>query len=56
MQQTESLAWEEPKFCGKTKPMCHKYWAGALDPISHNYWVPHVATSEAHMPFHCNKE
>ena len=27
-----SLVWEDPRGHGATKPMCHKYWAGALEP------------------------
>ena len=47
-----SLVWEDPTCCGATKPMCHNYWACALEPASHNYWSPHAqslcsATREA---------
>ena len=34
-----SLVWEDPTCCGATKPMCHNYWAWALEPASHNYWA-----------------
>ena len=34
-----SLVWEDPTCCGATKPLCHNYWACALEPTSHNYWA-----------------
>ena len=34
-----SLAREDPTCCRATKPMCHNYWACALEPMSHNYWA-----------------
>ena len=37
-----ALVQEDPTCRGATKPMCHNYWACALEPMSHNYW--------AHMP------
>ena len=37
-----ALIQEDPTCCGATKPVCHNYWACALEPMSHNYW--------AHMP------
>ena len=27
---------------GPTKPVCHNYWACALDPTCHDYWSPHA--------------
>ena len=30
---------EDPTCRGATKPMCHNYWACALEPSSHNYWA-----------------
>ena len=50
-----SLVWEDPTCCGATKPMCHNYWAWALEPASHNYWahVPQLlkpAHSRAWVP------
>ena len=36
-----SLIWEDPASstrCG-TKPVCHNYWACALEPRSHNDWA-----------------
>ena len=35
-----SLVWEDPTRCRATKPMCHNYWAWALEPESRNYWAP----------------
>ena len=39
MQETWvwSLVWEDPTCCRETKPMCHNYWAYALEPARHNY-------------------
>ena len=37
-----ALVQEDPTCRGATKPMCHNYWAWALEPASHNYW--------GHMP------
>ena len=34
-----ALVWEDPTCRGATKPVCHSYWACALEPVSHNYWV-----------------
>ena len=39
--QVQSLGREDPMCRGATKPMCHNYWACALEPTSHNYWSPH---------------
>ena len=36
--RVRSLAREE--CCGATKPVCHNYWACAVEPASHNYWRP----------------
>ena len=30
---------EDPTCCGATKPVCHNYWACALEPANHNYWA-----------------
>ena len=35
-----SLVREDPSCRGATKPMCHNYWACALEPASHNCWSP----------------
>ena len=32
-----SLVWEDPTCCRATNPMCHNYWADALEPARHNY-------------------
>ena len=37
--RVQSLVQEDPTCCGATKPMCHNYWAWALEPASHNYWA-----------------
>ena len=39
MQETwvQSLTGEDPTSCGAIKPICHNYWACALEPGSHNY-------------------
>ena len=65
------LVWEDPRRCGATKPMCHHYWACALEPTSHNYWArvsqllkptclePVLRNKRSHRdkkPAHCNEE
>ena len=50
-----SLVWEDPTCHGATKPVCHNYWACALEPASHNYWAhaPQLLKpvhSRAHVP------
>ena len=37
--QVRALAREDPTCHGATKPVCHNYWACALEPMSHNYWA-----------------
>ena len=41
MQETQvwALVREDPTRRGATKPVCHNYWACALEPASHNYWA-----------------
>ena len=34
-----TLVWEDPTCRGATKPVCHNYWACALEPVSHNSWT-----------------
>ena len=34
-----ALVREDPTCRGATKPVCHNYWACALEPASHNYWA-----------------
>ena len=41
-----ALVWEDPTCHGATKPVCHNYWACALEPASHNYWA-HVPRTRA---------
>ena len=51
MQGTEvrSLAGEGPTGCGAVGPVCHSYWACALEP-----WTTAVVhTCEAHVPERC---
>ena len=52
MQETRvwALVREDPTCRGTTKPVCHNYWACALEPTSHNYWRPRATTTEAHAP------
>ena len=35
--QVRALVWEDATCRGATKPLCHNYWARALEPSSHNY-------------------
>ena len=37
--QVRALFREDPTCRGATKPVCHNYWACALEPTSHNYWA-----------------
>ena len=41
---------EYPTCRRATKPMCHNYWACALEPVNHNYWSPCATTIEACAP------
>ena len=59
-----ALVQEDPTCSGATKPVCHNYWACALEPVSHNYWAhepqllsPRTTTTEVHHlePVPCNK-
>ena len=52
-----ALVQEDPTRHGATKPVCHDYWACALEPASHNNWVckpqqlsPQATTTEAGVP------
>ena len=69
--QVQALVREDPTCCGGTKPVCHNYWACALQPVSHNYWAPvlqllkpmslepvlHYKRSHCNeRPVHCNEE
>ena len=37
--RVRALVREDPTYRGATKPVCHSYWACALEPTSHNYWA-----------------
>ena len=37
--RVRALVREDPTCCGATKPVCHNYWACALELASHNYWA-----------------
>ena len=69
--RVRALVQEDPTCCGATKPMCHNFWACALEPTSHNYWAhvpqllkatrlePVLCNKRSHRdekPVHCNKE
>ena len=38
--QVQFLVQEDPTHLGVTKPVCHSYWACALEPGSRNYQSP----------------
>ena len=46
-QCRRSLIWEDPTCCGKTRSMCHSYWACVLQLASCSYWAHVPATTEA---------
>ena len=55
--RVRALVQEDPTCRRATKPVCHNYWACALEPASHNYWAhvpqllsPRATTTEAHVP------
>ena len=53
--QVRVLVREDPTCRGATKPVCHNYWACALESTSHNYWAhaPQLlkpVRSRAHAP------
>ena len=52
-----ALVREDPTRRGATKPVCHNYWACALEPVSHNYWarVPQLLKPVRVEPVLCNK-
>ena len=47
--RVRALVREGPTCPGATKPMCHNYWACALEPVRHNYWawVPRLLSPHA---------
>ena len=44
--QIWSLVLEDATCLRATKPLCHNYWACALEPSSHNYWALHATNTE----------
>ena len=55
--RVRALVREDPTCRGSTKPVCHNYWACALEPGSHNYWahVPPLLKLARLEPVLCNK-
>ena len=55
--QVQALVREDPTCRRATKPVCHKYWAYALEPASHNYWahVSQLLKPAGLEPMLCNK-
>ena len=55
--QVQALVREDPTCHGATKPVCHKYWACALEPMNHNYWAraPQLLKPARLEPVLCNK-
>ena len=53
-----ALVREDPTCRGATKPMCHNYWACALEPACHNYWahMPQLRKPTCLEPVLCSKE
>ena len=43
----QTLVWEDPMCCRATKPMCHIYWACALEPSCCNYCCRHTIEASA---------
>ena len=37
--RVRALVQEDHTCSGATKPVCHNYWACALEPVSHNCWA-----------------
>ena len=60
MQRTQvrALVQEDPTCHGATKPVCHNYWACALEPVSHNYWAhePQLLKPACLEPVLCNEK
>ena len=69
--RVRALVREDPTCRGATKPVCHNYWACALEPANHNYWArvpqllkptclePMLRNKRSHdneKPAHCNEE
>ena len=55
--RVQALVQEDPTCRGATKPVCHNYWACALELVSHNYWacVPQLRKPTCLEPVLCNK-
>ena len=55
--RVRALVREDPTCCGAAKPMCHNYWACALEPVSLNYWacVLQLLKPARLEPVLCNK-
>ena len=55
--QVQSLVREDPTCREATNPVCHNYWACALEPTSHNYWacMPQLPKPACLEPVLCNK-
>ena len=55
--RVRALVREDPTCRRVTKPVCHNYWACALDPSSHDYWarVPQLPRPVHLEPVLCNK-
>ena len=52
-----ALVREDLTCRGATKPVCHNYWACALELVSHNYWarIPQLLKLTCLEPMLCNK-
>ena len=55
--RVEPWSWEDPTCRGATKPMCHNYWACALEHMCHSYWahLPQLLKPACLKPVLCNK-
>ena len=56
--RVQSLIQEDPTCHRATKPVCHNYWAYALEPGSHNYWAhtPQLLKLMAQNPCSATRE
>ena len=56
--RVRALVREDPTCRGAAKPVCHNYWACALEPASHNYCahVPQQLTPVPLEPVLRNKD
>ena len=55
--QVQALVREDPTCRRATKPVCHNYWACALEPTNHSYWtrVPQLLKPARLEPMLLNK-